>query len=731
MKNHYFLLCTVLLLHYNIAKTQNFPIFSYSNTPPQITQNDAVLTDAWASGLHAPQFSHIDLDNNGTQDLFVFDRLSNAVLTFIATPNGYRYAQQYTRMFPRALHDWAILCDMDNDDLPELLTYGVAGIRYFQAHRNFDNSITYIPKTQQLSFQGIGGIPLNVPATPVDIPFFADIDQDGDVDILQFDFIGKYVELYQNQSQELTQTPTDSLYFLLSDQCWGKFSEEGGNNTIILNDDCNGNADPIIPLTSPTSRHTGSAILLYDNDADSDQDMLIGDVSHRNLVQLTNNNGIMTAPIYDFPAYDTPTNIHLFPAPYSIDIDNDSVLDLVVSPNEKRAQTTQQIWAYKNIGTSNAPIFSLQTRNFLTEQMIDVGLQSRPIFADYDNDSLPDLWISNAGTLDTTLTIPQYKRGTISLYRNIGTSTNPAFELVTNNYQHIDTLQWQSLAISVGDLDNDSDLDLIVGDELGKIHFFRNQAPPNEAINWVLDTPNLLTVNDGSAIVPCLFDVDNDNRLDLIVGEKAGKLRYYINESTTNTPQWTLEKDYWGQVDVRTLGTPFGYSAPYIHVFGNDTILFVASESGKVFAYNHLQQEIFETLNDSLFNANHAKRGSLRIVSPQNGLYFMVIGNQRGGLSWYIANPNGVGNDAPTSFSSMPHIYPNPTTTSSVYIEGLSVGKQYQIILCNSIGQTIYYTTTGNKKNTITLPSTTEQWWITVFDNTGQRIYSNLIIQHK
>jgi len=36
----------------------------------------------WAGGLNNPQFSNADLDHDGLQDLVVFDRTGNKLLTF-------------------------------------------------------------------------------------------------------------------------------------------------------------------------------------------------------------------------------------------------------------------------------------------------------------------------------------------------------------------------------------------------------------------------------------------------------------------------------------------------------------------------------------------------------------------------------------------------------------------------------------------------------------------------
>jgi len=51
-------------------------------------------------------------------------------------------------------------------------------------------------------------------------PAMADIDNDGDLDLLTFFGLGSYVEYHKNLSVEKYGT-CDSLDFILTDKCWG------------------------------------------------------------------------------------------------------------------------------------------------------------------------------------------------------------------------------------------------------------------------------------------------------------------------------------------------------------------------------------------------------------------------------------------------------------------------------------------------------------------------------
>ena len=54
------------------------------DTSLKISQSGQILTNAFAGGLNAPQFSTCKLDNDGIDDLVVFDRTSQKLYTFLA-----------------------------------------------------------------------------------------------------------------------------------------------------------------------------------------------------------------------------------------------------------------------------------------------------------------------------------------------------------------------------------------------------------------------------------------------------------------------------------------------------------------------------------------------------------------------------------------------------------------------------------------------------------------------
>ena len=88
---------------------------------------------------------------------------------------------------------------------------------------------------------------------------------------------------------------------------------------------------------------------------------------------------------------------------------------------------------------------------------------------------------------------------------------------------------------------------------------------------------------------PCLFDVDLDGAMDLIIGNVNGVLHYYHKEEGS----YVLVSSGWGGVDVRRPGDLVGHSAPFM--FRNESGLMqlvVGSASSHIFLYDEIEESI-------------------------------------------------------------------------------------------------------------------------------------------
>jgi hypothetical protein len=115
---------TLLLPFFFIGTLQAQFRFQLSNQVP-VTVNGKVLKGAWSGGLNNPQFSDIDFNSDGLEDLLVFDRDGQKVLPFMNTGVAgspiYTYRPDYEKHFPSG-NTFYQLADYDNDGKPDIFT---------------------------------------------------------------------------------------------------------------------------------------------------------------------------------------------------------------------------------------------------------------------------------------------------------------------------------------------------------------------------------------------------------------------------------------------------------------------------------------------------------------------------------------------------------------------------------------------------------------------------------
>ncbi|MBP9922600.1 MAG: T9SS type A sorting domain-containing protein [Bacteroidia bacterium] len=557
-------------------------------------ENGTTLTVPWAGGLNYPIFSNIDLNDDGRQDLFCFDRSDNRVTTYLnngnAGPDCWEYAPEYENIFP-AMTGWAFLYDYNCDEKPDLMTVGFRNnsiSQYINDSPPGGLHFTLVDSTMLVN-GGAGG-PANIFASALLMPNFNDIDNDGDMDIIgqQFQCVGAFA-YYKNMTMEHYGVCDSLNDYVLETYSWGKFALRSGaySNVVIgfFNINCFANPfDQYDMSTAAPMDDTYANIYTIDIDGDGDKDALIGDSqTHNSLLAInTPSSGvdIMTSQDTAFPSYNVPVDIQSFAMHSYVDVDNDQIRDLIVSNYEY--ENNQGTYYYKNNGTDSIPVFSFIRKDFLSDQMIDVGEAASPTLYDYDNDGLLDLVIANK---KKTITPSIFTCG-LELYRNTGTSTTPSFEFVTDDFANLIAQNYQGkLSPDFADMDNDGDSDLLIGYETGQIIYYRNDAG-----TFVFVSAFYMSIDVGNSSSVQIFDINKDGKLDLLLGEKNGTLNYFQNLGSTTVPFFatTPTVSQFGGFSLNVPPTTDSYSTTHIFRQSNDTKLLVTAMNGDIYLYGNI-----------------------------------------------------------------------------------------------------------------------------------------------
>ncbi|HWP38128.1 MAG TPA: VCBS repeat-containing protein [Gemmatimonadales bacterium] len=212
--------------------------------------------------------------------------------------------------------------------------------------------------------------------------------------------------------------------------------------------------------------------------------------------------------------------------PALLDVDGDADLDLLLANKiEPTDRTTARIYRFENVGTPTAPSFVQRGALGLRG-----GYSYAPAAGDLDGDGRGDLLVGSFGQR-------------VEFWRNLGPDSGgaPRFELADTAIVSIPRGSHASPAL--GDLDGDGDLDLLLGRASGYVSLFRNDGTPRTPrFNPVSD--EWAAIRPGRRSAPHLADLDGDGDLDLLVGSDESRLALYWNEGTRTDARLVLDESF-------------------------------------------------------------------------------------------------------------------------------------------------------------------------------------------
>jgi len=541
-------------------------------------------------GIEIPRYQFIDIDGDSDLDLFIYDR--DTTLNFYrneGNANVPLFRLNTTRYQNLNIRNWFKFADMDGDGDIDLFCGGDSQrVRYYKNIGSTTNpafslqlygiktdineymssesasvptivdidadgdldfltgsstgEITYfqnIGNAQNFNFKFITSRFANIlivggaddPRHGASSIMFADIDGDNDRDLFWGDLFGLSIYYIKNTGTAQnfqfttidTNSPPPNYYFSGGFNMPGIYDiDNDGRNDLFIGVLIGSKSiDNFVhyrnngPLNNPTfTKITDNVILsadigaysypaFGDIDNDGDKDLFIG---CGNSVGFYRNTGTATAPAFTLVTDSLPLSISNFNYSVSIgDLNGDGKKDLVLG-----YYSLARLRYFRNTGTLSDPLFTYTASQLDT---MNLSQASAPCLADLDNDGDLDIIAGNSG-------------GKLTYYRNNGSASVFNFQLISNNYAGVNV--GNDAAPSLGDLDGDGDLDLLVGNRLGQIAFYRNTGSVTSPV-FTFVTSNYAGINAFQNSVPAIVDINGDTDPDLFVGNIKGGLYYYEN----------------------------------------------------------------------------------------------------------------------------------------------------------------------------------------------------------
>jgi len=459
-----------------------------------------------------------DLDGDGDEDVLVGNG-EGEILYFRNEGASFIEVTASEHPFDELYMDWnsvPAIGDLDGDlDEDVLISNSEGEILYF---RNEGASFIEVTGSDN-PFEGV-----DVDNTYYDedlSPIIGDLDEDGDEDVLVGNTEGEilyfrndgasFIELTGNENPfaqirlEFLEIPTlgdingDGDEDLVIGQNYGeiKYFE---NLNIDVND---------APIAMDDSVGVGKnkpiTINVLKNDFEPEKEAIA-------LVEFEGNTGLGGKVERD--ENETPEDltddqlIYTPPAEFSVN-ETDSFTYTIADPNNQTATATVNILAI--------PIFQEQNNSLNPFLGVNVEWNATPTAGDLDGDGSEDVLLVNG-------------YGEINYFENNGDN----FTQVKDSKNPFDgvNLNDGNLVSAIGDVDEDGDEDLLVG-QYGKIRYFRNYGD-----SWAEPIGNsnpFLEVNMEQNAAPAIGDLDGDGDEDVLVGNEQGKIEYFRNEKGSFT----------------------------------------------------------------------------------------------------------------------------------------------------------------------------------------------------
>lgn len=499
------------------------------------------------------------------------------------------------------------LVDIDNDGDLDLFAgigeslFGGPNAGITIGFRNTGNASAAVFVQDNILTTGLPDAGLNC------FPTFADMDADGDYDLLIGRDLASFL-FYRNTGSAASPVWSRdyNMFNTMETTTYWKvpvlFDYDGDHDFDLIYGQDNGRltvyentGTTVAPVYTRNndlfkvikSQGSGATVSLGDFDGDGDFDMVGGDWSGK--FQYFRNSGGQVFP--SFASASSPVTV-LDPGSYSspavVDLDGDGDLDIV------SGELNGKLYGYINNGGSfasnNAPFSALSFTGF-----------SHPTFADLDADGDPDLIVGAEAAANWRA------------YRNQGAMT-----FVEDATLITGVTTYSRGKPVLADFDLDGDYDLVIGRSFGEIVLFENKGTAQTPA-WIQNDSVFAGIKVKQSAAPAFGDMDGDGKPDMIIAEYDGNYTWFKNmlNITVNAGK-----------DVSSAPAGFTLEQNYPNPFNPATrINFTLPRDMKIrlVVYSAEGVMVREVLNGSFSAGFHSAMVDLASTGLSSGIYFYTL----------------------------------------------------------------------------------------------------------
>ncbi|MEJ2545062.1 MAG: FG-GAP-like repeat-containing protein, partial [Calditrichaceae bacterium] len=515
----------------SIIKIIIFLIFGLSSLFAQVINYTEVNVYGWGQGLYRPAPALMDIDNDGYMDMLI--GTSNGRLWHFEQSTGDEFSLKSRNFSDIDVGSEATptFTDINHNGLIDLLVGDNSELTWFE--QDEINSETFIFISDDL---------ISVDPGAHWTPAAADLNNDGLLELIIGESLGTLWYFEQDSLNAGTFTLTDDNWLGWDGGVYVHPFFTDFDNDSLLDLFVGAATGSIYHLvqddTNATTFHQVSEIFagidfnefvvpwLIDFDQDDKMDLFIGSVNkgmfHYEQVDSTSEEfTLISDDILDVRDFGTRIG-------YTVcDIDGDNLLDMLVSAYDDYYNSYVVHLEQETIGSLNFKMINEQFND------ISIGIFSNLALYDINGNGLLDLFVGSSNSV-----ITHYEQQEINSYN---------FSLVNDNFNN-GMKVGQTQHPTFCDIDGDSLLDMIVGEGNGKLYHFEQDSI--NAVTFEELNSNFAGLDVGFYSSPEFTDLDGDSLLDLIIGDSGGRIWYYEQDSINSENFSQISNNIASELDL-------------------------------------------------------------------------------------------------------------------------------------------------------------------------------------